>query len=55
MMFFREQDILDVRKILKAQRPRLELAWIRARLEEIVGPRDPRMIRWEELVSELET
>jgi hypothetical protein len=52
MMFFRAQDILDIRKILKAQRSHLDHAWIREQLVEMFGPRDSRVIRWDELVSE---
>jgi hypothetical protein len=54
MMFFRDQDILDIRKILKAQRSLLDRAWIREQLVEIFGLLDPRIVRWDELVSEVE-
>jgi hypothetical protein len=54
MMFFREQDIVDIRQILQAQRSRLDRAWVREQLVEIFGPRDSRITRWDELAGELD-
>jgi hypothetical protein len=53
MMFFRPQDIVDLRKILQVQGDRLDRGWVRDHLLEIVGPLDPRIAQWDELVNEL--
>jgi hypothetical protein len=53
MMFFRRKDIADVEQILRIQGRTLDRAWVRARLEEIYGRRDPRLSQWQELVAEI--
>ncbi len=55
MMFFRSQDIVDIENILKIQGRNLDANWVRERLIEIVGPRDPRIVRWDELISEIQS
>jgi hypothetical protein len=52
-MFFRTQDIADLENILTFQGERFDRDWVRSRLVEIVGPRDPRVIRWDQLVSQI--
>ena len=52
MMFFREKDLGDVRSILQVQGDRLNRIWVRDRLVEIFGPRDPRVPAWDELVAQ---
>jgi hypothetical protein len=54
MMFFRSQDVVDLENILKIQGTTFDRNWVRARLLEIVGARDPRIFRWDELVSEIQ-
>lgn len=53
MMFFRQRDIADVEQILRTQGPAFDRAWVRERLAEIYGERDPRLSRWNELVREV--
>ena len=53
MMFFREKDHLDLKKILQVQGSTLDRSWIRGRLEDIFGKRDVRVTRWDELCSEV--
>ena len=52
MMFFRRKDIVDVEQILRIQGSALDGNWIRERLVEIYGHRDPRISQWDELVTE---
>lgn len=51
MMFFREKDLGDVRSILQLQADKLDRNWVRERLVEIFGPRDPRIPAWDDLVA----
>lgn len=54
MMFFRPQDVVDLRNILEMQRAAFDRDWVRRQLVEIAGPRDPRIIQWDELVNEIQ-
>lgn len=53
MMFFRRKDLADIEQIMRAQGKQLDRVWIRARLEEIYGPRDPRLAQWDEIAREV--
>jgi hypothetical protein len=53
MMFFRRKDLADVEQIMRAQGPQFDRAWTRARLEEIYGPRDPRLAQWDEIARDV--
>jgi hypothetical protein len=53
MMFFREKDLVDLRKILTSQGASFERKWVREQLIEIYGKRDTRIIRWDELLEEV--
>jgi len=52
LMFFRPQDIVDLREILRMQGAAFDRTWVRDQLLIIVGQRDPRIAQWDELVSE---
>src|SRR5262245_32617361 len=54
LMFFRPQDFVDIRNMLKFQGLAFDRQWVRQRLLEIVGPRDPRLAEWDKLVSDSE-
>jgi nucleotidyltransferase AbiEii toxin of type IV toxin-antitoxin system len=54
LMFFRPQDFVDVRNMLKFQGTAFDRQWVRQQLLEIVGPRDPRVAEWDKLVSDFE-
>lgn len=54
IMFFRRQDIVDIGEILRIQGPAFDRIWVRDELAKIVGARDPRVIQWDELVSEIQ-
>lgn len=51
MMFYREKDLLDAKQILELQGGDLDRDWVRERLVEIFGPRDPRIPAWDELAA----
>lgn len=52
LMFFRRKDVADVEGILRIQRGRLDLDWVRGQLVGLYGARDPRVRQWGELVVE---
>jgi hypothetical protein len=54
LMFFREKDLLDLKQILKHQKT-LDRQWVRHQVQEIYGPRDTRLIRWDEICNEVST
>jgi hypothetical protein len=53
MMFFREQDLVDIEQILKVQGTNFDRAWVREQVAEIFGSLDLRIKRWDELTSEI--
>jgi len=53
MMFFRPQDIVDLREILRIQGPAFDRTWVRDELVKIVGLVDPRMVQWDKLINEI--
>jgi hypothetical protein len=53
MMFFRRKDLADVEQILRSQGGQLDRTWVRDRLAEIYGGRDPRLAAWADLVREI--
>lgn len=52
MMFFRGQDLVDVEKMMRFQGSGFDRNWVRDRLVEIFGARDPRIPAWDELVTQ---
>lgn len=52
MMFFRRKDVADIEQMLRAV-PNFDMAWVREQLVELYGVRDPRIVQWDELVTEL--
>lgn len=53
MMFFREKDFVDIKGIMRDRRAALDRPFIREQLIDICGPRDPRIIRWDEIATEI--
>jgi hypothetical protein len=53
MMFFRRKDLADVEQILRSQGRQFDRTWVRDRLVEMYGARDPRLAAWDELVREI--
>jgi hypothetical protein len=52
MMFFRDKDLVDLRKIVSQQGATFDRQWVRAQLVEIYGQRDTRILRLDELFGE---
>lgn len=53
MLFFRDQDLVDVETMMKVQAGKLDRAWVRSQLVEICGPRDLRVAEWDRLCDEV--
>jgi len=53
MMFFRRKDLADVEQILRTQGPQFDRVWVRDRLVEMYGARDPRLAAWDGLGQEI--
>jgi hypothetical protein len=53
MMFFRRKDLADVEQILRSQGTRFDHTWVRERLAEMYGARDPRLVAWDDLLKEI--
>jgi hypothetical protein len=53
LMFFRLKDLADAEDVLRVQGDRLDIGWVRRQIVEIYGERDPRVVRWDELSSEV--
>jgi len=51
MMFFREKDLTDLRRILAVQAETLDRDWVRGQLLDMYGRRDPRLSRWDEIAA----
>ncbi|HEY2412932.1 MAG TPA: hypothetical protein VGI40_11850 [Pirellulaceae bacterium] len=52
MMFFRPRDWVDLLDIMTQQGADFDRGWVRDRLLDIYGSRDPRVAKWDELVLE---
>lgn len=52
LMFFREQDLLDIKETLRIQGDRFDRAWVREQIADMFGLRDLRVTRWDELTRE---
>lgn len=53
MMFFREQDLVDIEQMLRVQGADFDRAWVREQIADIFGSLDLRIKRWDELNSEI--
>jgi len=51
MLFYRPKDLADVGRLLAIQRGRLDLAFVRRWLVEMLGPEDERIATWDRLVA----
>ena len=50
LLFFRGKDIVDLERLV-AVRSELDRAWVRAHIVAMMGPDDPRVVKWDELVA----
>lgn len=51
LLFFRDKDLVDLRRLVAARRETLDAGWVRARMVEMLGPDDDRVVAWDEIVS----
>ena len=51
MIAFRDEDLKDVKAVLAAQSGKVDLGWVRSRLEPLCHPQDGKMAFWEESVA----
>jgi hypothetical protein len=51
MLFFRPKDIVDLERLLHVQGDKLESTYVRSQLVDMMGDRDARVTKWDELVT----
>ncbi len=51
LLFFRAKDIVDLQRLIAVQGDRLDTAWVRRHLVEMMGEEDERVRKWDELVG----
>jgi len=51
LLFFRDKDLVDVRRLVALQGPALDRAYVRDQLVSMVGPDDERIAAWDEVVK----
>lgn len=52
LLFFRSKDLVDLERLVGVQGKRLDAAWVRAQLVEMMGEGDVRVSKWDELVRD---
>lgn len=52
LLFFRSKDIADLERLVATQRGRMDLAYVRHHLADMMGDDDPRVEKWDELVEQ---
>jgi hypothetical protein len=51
MLFFRGKDLADLERLVAVRQGDLDHGYIRRHLVEMMGENDPRIQRWDEIVS----
>ena len=51
LLFFRPKDLVDLERLVAVQGDALDAAYVRARIVDMLGADDPRVVRWDELVA----
>lgn len=51
LLFFRGKDVVDLERLVAVQGPRLDSAYVRRHVSEMMGNDDPRVAKWDEIVS----
>ena len=49
MLFFRPKDLVDLARLIEVHRPPLDVAFVRGWLVDMVGNKDVRIAKWDEL------
>jgi hypothetical protein len=50
LLFFRSKDIADLERLVGTQKGRMDTAWVRKWISDMMGDDDPRVSKWDELV-----
>jgi Nucleotidyl transferase AbiEii toxin, Type IV TA system len=51
LLFFRERDILDLRRLVAARRATLDTAWVRGQMVDMLGEDEERVRTWDSIVQ----
>ncbi len=51
LLFFRDKDIADLRRLVARQAPSLDHAYVRRWMVDMVGESDDRIATWDEIVK----
>ena len=52
LLFFRSKDLVDLERLLAVSGTTIDLAWVRARLVELMGADDARVAAWDRLCAD---
>lgn len=52
LLFFRDKDLVDLRRLVARQQSALDSAWVRARLADMFPGGDDRLVAWDAIVRE---
>ncbi len=51
LLFFRSKDVVDLERLIAVYGDRLDGAYVRARIVEMMGADDPRVATWDQLLA----
>jgi len=51
LLFFRDRDLVDLRRLVAARRDTLDTAWVRNQLTGMLGADNERVAAWDEIVA----
>lgn len=51
LLFFRGKDLVDLERLVAVRAGRLDTAYVRRWIVEMMGETDPRVVRWDEVVA----
>lgn len=49
LLFFRGKDVVDLERLVATQRDRMDLAYVRRWMVDMMGDDDERVAKWDEL------
>jgi len=52
LLFFRSKDIADLERLVATQQGRMDLAYVRRHIADMMGDEDPRVRKWDDLVDQ---
>ena len=52
LLYFRNKDLVDLERLLAVSGTTVDLAWVRARLVELMGADDSRIVAWDRLCAD---